>query len=226
FKTTGQRCLSAERLIVHKEVYDDFRERFVDVAGRVAVGDPLFGDSFMGPMASESGREKLRRGNELAVSEGADVLVDRFERDDPPTSGGFWAGPFVYEMEFDPGHRCLREEVFGPHVALVEYSGDLDRALEIHDATPYGLAGSIVTEDYREQRRFRDEAEVGLAYANLPSIGAEIQLPFGGVKRSGHGFPYARELVEVVTHRRAWTVNHAREVEMAQGLSSEIDTEE
>ncbi len=97
-----------------------------------------------------------------------------------------------------------------------------DEALEIHNAVEYGLAGAIVSEDYRKQRRYRNEAEVGLAYANLPSIGAEVHLPFGGVKRSGSGIPAGKDIIRAVTHRMAWTVNHEDEIEMAQGLSADI----
>ncbi|MFB6219608.1 MAG: aldehyde dehydrogenase family protein, partial [Halobacteriaceae archaeon] len=134
FKTTGQRCVSSERLIVHAEVYDEFKERFVDLAGRVSVGDPLAEDTFMGPLADAGQVEKFHRYNDLAREEGATVLVDRAELDDGEIpaggDGGHWAGPFVYEIEYGD-HRCLREEVFGPHVALMEYDGPVERAVEI-----------------------------------------------------------------------------------------------
>ena len=230
FKTTGQRCVSSERLIVHEAVYDEFRERFVDLAEQVAVGDPLDEQTFMGPVVDESQVEKFHRYNDLARTEGATVLVDRAELDvDEIPDGhedGFWVGPFVYEIEYDPGLRCIHEEVFGPHVALLEYSGPVERAIEIHNDVPYGLTGAIISEDYREINQFRDRAEFGLGYANLPCIGAEVQLPFGGVKKSGKGSPHAREVIEAVTERTAWTLNNSTDIEMAQGLSAEITTDE
>ncbi|MHC3439194.1 aldehyde dehydrogenase family protein [Natrialbaceae archaeon A-gly3] len=226
FKTTGQRCVSSERLIVHTDVYDEFKERFVDIAEDVAVGDPLDEDTFMGPAIEADHVEKIRRHNELAVEEGAEVLVDRFELEDSEIpeghENGNWVGPFVYEIDYDTDLRCLEEECFGPHVALLEYEGDIERALEIHNDTPYGLAGAIVSEDYRQINYFRDHAELGLAYANLPCIGAEVHLPFGGVKKSGNGYPSAREAIEAVTERTAWTMNNSKEIEMAQGLSADI----
>jgi len=229
FKTTGQRCVSAERLIVHDDVYEEFRRRFVDLAADVTVGRPLDESTFMGPVVDAAQVEKFHRYNDLARSEGASVLVDRADlpADEIPDGAdeGFWVGPFVYEIEYDPGHRCLTEEVFGPHVALIRYEGDIERAVEIHDATPYGLAGAVISEDYRQLNYFRDHADLGLAYANLPSIGAEVQLPFGGVKQSGNGRPSAREVIEAVTERTAWTLNNAREIEMAQGLSAAVKTE-
>ncbi|QPV62911.1 aldehyde dehydrogenase family protein [Halosimplex litoreum] len=230
FKTTGQRCVSSERLIVHTDVYDEFKERFVDLAEDVAVGDPLEEDTFMGPVVDESQVEKFGKYNDLAREEGATVLVDREELDPAEIpeghEGGHWVGPFVYEVDYDPDLRCIHEEVFGPHVALIEYDGDVERAVEIHNDTEYGLAGAVISEDYRQLNYYRDRAEVGLAYGNLPSIGAEVQLPFGGVKKSGKGAPSAREVIEAVTERTAWTLNNSKEIEMAQGLSADISTDE
>jgi len=230
FKTTGQRCVSSERLIVHTDVYEEFKAEFVDIAERIAVGDPLDDETFMGPAIEADHVEKIRRHNELARKEGGEVLVDRFElpADDIPDGheAGHWVGPFVYEIDYDPDLRCLKEECFGPHVALIEYDGDIDRALDIHNDTPYGLAGAIISEDYRQLHAFRDRADLGLAYANLPCIGAEVQLPFGGVKQSGNGYPSAREAIEAVTERTAWTMNNSTEIEMAQGLSADITTRE
>ena len=230
FKTTGQRCVSSERLVVHTDVYDEFKERFVEVAESVAVGDPLEEDTFMGPVVDESQVEKFHRYNDLARTEGANVLVDRAELEPEEIPDGhdegYWVGPFVYEVDYDPELRCLKEEVFGPHVALVEYDGDIDRAIEIHNDVPYGLAGAIVSEDYRQINRYRDRAEAGLAYGNLPCIGAEVQLPFGGVKQSGQGAPHAREVIEAVTERTAWTLNNDKDIQMAQGLSADIKTED
>ncbi|MDG5777886.1 aldehyde dehydrogenase family protein [Haloarculaceae archaeon H-GB1-1] len=246
YKTTGQRCVSPERLIVHEDVYDEFKERYVELAESVAVGDPLKEDTFMGPVIEGEHVEKIRAHNELAREEGANVLVDRFELDDeeipdghedgaataanPERSGsyadGHWVGPFVYEVDYDEDLRCIREECFGPHVALIEYSGDVERAVEIHNNVDYGLAGAIISEDYRQINYYRDNAEVGLAYGNLPCIGAEVHLPFGGVKKSGNGYPSGREVIEAVTERTAWTLNNSKDIELAQGLSSDIHTDD
>ena len=85
-------------------------------------------------------------------------------------------------------------------------------AVRIYNDTEYGLSLAVITEDFRAMRLFRDECEFGMGYVNLPCIGAEVHLPFGGVKKSGNGHPSAAGLVEAVTHKVAWTVNHATEV--------------
>jgi aldehyde dehydrogenase (NAD+) len=228
FKTTGQRCVSSERLIVHEDLYDEFKQRYVDLAEDVAVGDPLEEDTFMGPVIDDSQIEKFRKYNQLARDEGANVLVDREELDDDEIPDGHedgnWVGPFVYEIEYDEDLRCIHEEVFGPHVALIEYSGDIEDAMAIHNDVDYGLAGAIISENYRQINHYRDTRKAGLAYANLPCIGAEVQLPFGGVGKSGKGSPSAREAIEAVTERTAWTINNSKDIEMAQGLSADIKT--
>jgi aldehyde dehydrogenase (NAD+) len=228
FKTTGQRCVSSERLVVHEDVYEEFKERFVEVAEQVSVGDPLDEDTFMGPLIEADHVEKVTKYNQLAKDEDVNVLVDRTELDGSEIpdghEDGHWVGPFVYEADPHEDLRCTHEEVFGPHVALLEYSGDIDDAIEIHNDTEYGLAGAIISEDYRQINRFRDRAEIGLAYGNLPCIGAEVQLPFGGMKKSGNGYPSAREVIEAVTERTAWTLNNSKDIRMAQGLSADIKT--
>ncbi|RJT02979.1 aldehyde dehydrogenase family protein [Halococcus sp. IIIV-5B] len=230
FKTTGQRCVSAERIIVHEDLYDEFKDRFVETAKNVSVGDPLNEETFMGPLIEGEHREKVTGYNDLAHEEDVEVLVDRTELDSSEIpdghEDGHWVGPFVYEADHEADLRVTKEEVFGPHVALMPYAGDIEKAVEIHNDTEYGLAGAIISEDYREINYFRDNAEIGLAYGNLPCIGAEIQLPFGGVKKSGNGYPSAREVIEAVTERTAWTLNNADGIEMAQGLSADILTDD
>ncbi|EJN60085.1 aldehyde dehydrogenase family protein [Halogranum rubrum] len=230
FKTTGQRCVSSERLVVHEDVYDEFKERFVELAQSVSVGNPLEEDTFMGPLIEAGHKEKVTKYNQLAKDEDVNVLVDRTELDDDEIpeghEEGHWVGPFVYEAEAWDDLRCTHEEVFGPHVALLKYSGDIEEGVAIQNDTDYGLAGAIISENYRQINYFRDNAEVGLAYGNLPCIGAEVHLPFGGVKKSGNGYPSAREIIEAVTERTAWTLNNSKDIQMAQGLSADIKTKD
>lgn len=195
----------------------------------VTVGDPLSESTFMGPLVDGEQVRKFHEYNSLAREEGANILVDRADlsNEEIPDGqeSGYWVGPFVYELPYDEESRVLHEEVFGPHVALIEYAGDIERAVEIQNNVDYGLAGAIISEDYRQINYYRDHAELGLAYANLPCIGAEVQLPFGGVKKSGNGYPSGREVIEAVTERTAWTLNNSKDIQLAQGLSADISTD-
>jgi aldehyde dehydrogenase (NAD+) len=221
FKTSGQRCVSASRIIVHEKLFDRFAEKFVATAKRLHIGDPLDRANFTGPVIHRRSVEKVERYNELAREEGAEVLLDGGRMTHGSHAKGCYLSPFIYRMDHHPGARCIREEVFGPHVALIPFKTDED-AVRIYNATEFGLSVAIITEDYRRMRFFRDECEYGMGYVNLPCIGAEVHLPFGGVKKSGNGHPSAAGLIETVTHKTAWTVNHGTEVKMAQGLSAEI----
>jgi aldehyde dehydrogenase (NAD+) len=222
FKTSGQRCVSAGRVIVAEKIFDRFAEKFVATARRLHVGDPLDPAHFTGPVIHRGAVEKVLSYNELAKKEGGQVLLDGGRMTHGEHAKGCYLSPFVYRMEWRPGVRSIREEVFGPHVALIPFKTNEDAA-RIYNDTDYGLSMAVITEDYRAMRFFRDECEYGMGYVNLPCIGAEVHLPFGGVKKSGNGHPSAAGLVEAVTHKTAWTVNHGTEVKMAQGLTTEIE---
>jgi aldehyde dehydrogenase (NAD+) len=222
FKTSGQRCVSAGRIVVAERIFDRFAEQFVATARRLHIGDPLDGANFTGPVIHRGAVEKVEQYNDLARKEGAKVLLDGGRMLHGSYGAGCYLSPFVYRIEHRPGVRCIREEVFGPHVALIPFRTNED-AVRIYNDTEYGLSLAVITEDYRAMRLFRDECEYGMGYINLPCIGAEVHLPFGGVKKSGNGHPSAAGLIEAVTHKTAWTVNHGTEIKMAQGLKTTIE---
>jgi aldehyde dehydrogenase (NAD+) len=221
FKTTGQRCVSASRVLVHESLIDCYQKAFVETAQRLKFGDPLDPKNFAGPVIHRESVEKILRYNALAKEEGVTVLLDGGESA-PAGVKGCYLSPFVYRTEPRPGMRVIREEVFGPHVALIPFRTDED-AIRIANDTEYGLSMAVITESYRRMRFFRDECDYGMGYVNLPCIGAEVHLPFGGVKKSGNGHPSAAALVDAVTHKTAWTVNHGTDIKMAQGLTTAID---
>ncbi len=222
FKTSGQRCVSAGRVLVHEKLIDQYAEKLVRLAKRLRIGDPLDAANFTGPLIHVGAVEKVQRYNALAREEGAKVLLDGGRLTGAAHGKGSFLSPFIYQIAHRPGVRCIREEVFGPHLALIPFR-DNDEAVRIYNDTDYGLSMAVITESFRAMKLFRDECNYGMGYANLPCIGAEVHLPFGGVKKSGNGHPSAAGLVEAVTHKTAWTVNHAEEVKMAQGLTTNVE---
>src|SRR5262249_42559151 len=123
-------------------------------------------------------------------TEGVKVLADGGELSAAANGKGCFMTPFIYQANTSPATRVIHEEVFGPHVALIPFKTDEDAA-RIYNDTEYGLSMAVITESYRKMRFFRDECEYGMGYVNLPCIGAEGHLPFGGVERSGNGHPSA-----------------------------------
>lgn len=222
FKTAGQRCVTSGRLIVDRSLLDKFTDAFVEKVNRIVVGDGLRDDVFMGPLINPEGIAKWQHHNAKAVEEGGRVLVDGKVLDSGDTARGNFVSPFVYRFDqYKPDTFCLKEEAFSPHVAIIGVDG-MEEAVRVYNDTKYGLAMACITEDYRKWRYVRDNAEFGLGYINLPSIGAEVHLPFGGIKGSGNGHPAAEGALDAVTHRVAFTVNHAHEIVMAQGLSAKL----
>lgn len=222
FKTSGQRCVSTSRIIIDRKIEPAFTKRFVEAVKRIHIGDGMKEETFMGPLIEAGGLEKWQMHNAKAKEEGAEVLIDGQVLTDGMYQHGNFVSPFVYRFEhYKKDTFCLREEAFSPHVAIIGVDG-MEEAVEVYNDTDYGLAMAVITEDYRNWRWVRDHAEFGLGYVNLPSIGAEVHLPFGGVKASGNGHPGAEGILDSVTHRIAFTVNHAHEIVMAQGLSTTI----
>ncbi|MFO0815600.1 MAG: aldehyde dehydrogenase family protein [Gemmatales bacterium] len=221
FKTSGQRCVSAGRMLIHEKLFGQFVDKYVSAVKRLNIGHPLDQANFTGPVINEAAVNKILSYNDLARQEKATVLVDGGRMTSGDLGQGCFLSPFVYRQEHIPGKRTVREEVFGPHVALVPFKDDAD-AVRIYNDVEYGLSMAVITESFRRMRYFREECEFGMGYVNLPCIGAEVHLPFGGVKKSGNGHPSAAALTEAVTHKIAWTVNHAEEVKMAQGLKADV----
>ncbi len=223
FKTSGQRCVSAGRI--------DRRTSRSSTASPKSWSPPPAASASAtrstptispAPSSTKPPLKRCSSYNELARKEGGQVLLDGGRLSDNGRGAGCYLAPFIYRMEHRPGVRVLHEEVFGPHLALIPFKTN-EEAVKIYNDTEYGLSMAVVTEDYRAMRFFRDECDYGMGYVNLPCIGAEVHLPFGGVKKSGNGHPSAAGLVEVVTHKTAWTVNHGTEVKMAQGLTTDIE---
>ena len=128
----------------------------------------------------------------------------------------FYSTPLVYQTEWRDV-PYLKNEVFGPHVAIIPFD-TIDDAIRIYNDTDYGLAVGVLTNDFRKARIMREECDAGMIYWNGGSIAAESHLAFGGVKKSGNGFPSAARTYRAVTHEVSWTVNHADTLTFPQGM--------
>jgi aldehyde dehydrogenase (NAD+) len=218
FKLSGQRCVSSGRLLVHRSILEEFKARFLEAVSKVFVGDPFedvpAGSSLsFGPLISKEQMERVVSFNKMVRNDpDATVLVDApCDRD-----SGYFLGPFVYQAEWSD-KPYLKQEVFGPHVAIVPFD-DVCDAIRIYNDTPYGLALGAITNDFRVMRDVRNWCDAGMIYFNLGSIGAESHLPFTGVKMSGNGGSSAAGTFDTVVHKVAVSVNHARSINFPQGL--------
>ncbi|MGI8846935.1 MAG: aldehyde dehydrogenase family protein [Candidatus Dormibacteria bacterium] len=185
FGTSGQRCTASSRLIVHRAVLDDVSERLVGRARDLRLGDGLEDAVDVGPVINESQLHRIDGYSEVGRREGARLLLGgEIARNDALSEGWFYE-PTVF-ADVDPKMRIAQEEIFGPTIVIIPVE-DMDTALEAANSTSYGLSLSIYTNDLRHAFRAINELESGIVYVNAPTIGAEIQLPFGGTKNTGNG---------------------------------------
>lgn len=179
-QNNGQSCIAAKRFIVHTDVYDDFVTKFTEQIAALRVGDPADPDTEVGPLATEQGRIDVEQLVDQAAASGAVIRCGGKRLDRP---GWFYPPTVITDITRDMA--IFSEEVFGP-VASVYRAAGIDEAIEIANATPFGLGSNAWTRDDAEVSRFVDEIEAGQVFINGMTT-SHPELPFGGVKRSGYG---------------------------------------
>ncbi|GAB2961929.1 NADP-dependent succinic semialdehyde dehydrogenase [Micromonospora polyrhachis] len=179
-QNNGQSCIAAKRFIVHTDVYDAFAEAFVARMSALRVGDPMAADTDVGPLATEQGRADVEELVADAVAQGAWVPCGGQQ----PDEAGWWYPPTVV-TELTPQMRMWSEEVFGPVAGLYRVSS-YEEAIEVANGTSFGLGSNAWTRDPEEQERFATDLDAGSVFVNGMTTSFP-ELPFGGVKNSGHG---------------------------------------
>jgi aldehyde dehydrogenase (NAD+) len=185
FGTSGQRCTATSRIIVEKPVLQKFTKRFLEKVGKLRTGNGLEKGMNMGPVINESQMKKILGYIERGKREGAKLLLGGRRLAGKDHSKGFFIAPTVFGG-VKPYMTIAREEIFGPVVCIIE-AKDFDHAVQIANFVEYGLSWSIYTRDINKAFRAMRLAESGLFYVNAPTIGAEVHLPFGGIKGTGNG---------------------------------------
>ncbi len=176
----GQSCIAAKRFIVHEAVYDEYERLFTEQMSAKIVGDPMLDNTDVGPLASEQQRDDVEKLVVDAVAKGAKVLCGGAAPDQP----GFYYPPTIL-TNITPEMRVHKEEVFGPVATLYRVAG-IDEAIELANGTTFGLGANAWTNDEAERSRFIRDLVAGMVFIN-GNVTSYPQLPFGGVKRSGHG---------------------------------------
>jgi alpha-ketoglutaric semialdehyde dehydrogenase len=181
FWSAGQKCTATRRIFVHDSVYDDFRSRLLTRIEKGVVGDPADPSTEVGPIVNETQLTEVLNAIERGRAEGGSVLAggERAAED------GYLVAPTVFEGVADDAYLSC-EEVFGPVTSLYRSSG-LDEAIERANAVPFGLSAAIFTRDLRAVQRFSEELQAGILHVNSQTAGADVHVPFGGVKGSGFG---------------------------------------
>ena len=179
-QNTGQSCICGKRMIVHADVYDTFLERFSAAMKAVKAGDPFAEDTDMGPLSSSEQLETVLGQIAKAQEEGATLL---FGGETPDGDGAYITAGILTDVPLDS--ETAQDEIFGP-IAQVYKAADIDEAIRIANAIPFGLGSSVWTQDKDEEERFIRDIEAGMTAINQ-FLASAPQAPFGGVKKSGHG---------------------------------------
>ena len=188
-QNTGQSCICGKRMIVHRDVYEAFSEGFAQGLRDTVSGDPFDEATDMGPLSSEDQLETVLEQVATAKDEGATLEFGGEASDGP---GAFITAGLLTGVE--PGTKTAQAEIFGP-IAQLYRADDIDEAIEIANAIPYGLGSSVWTQDSEEEERFVNDIEAGMTAVNQ-FLASLPRAPFGGIKRSGHG----RELSHLGLH--------------------------
>jgi aldehyde dehydrogenase (NAD+) len=170
---------------VHKKVYQKFIEKFKTAASRLKVGDGLQKGTDVGPVINESQFNKILKYIEIGKKEGAKLILGGKAYQKGNCSKGYFIDPTIF-TEATPEMRIAQEEIFGPVVSVIK-AEDLKDAIQIVNGTPYGLSSALYTQDVNSSAIAERDLDTGIVYINASTIGAEIHLPFGGIKHSGYG---------------------------------------
>lgn len=185
FGTTGQRCTATSRLLLHRDIKDKFTSLLVERTAKLRLGAGIDPNTNVGPLVNVAQLQRVSGYLEVAHFEKAKVLIGGKIANMGDLKYGFFFEPTILD-NVTPDMRVAREEIFGPVVSLIEVNS-FEEAIKILNDTPYGLSSSIYTGDVNRAFQAMRDIETGITYINGPTIGAEVHLPFGGVKQTGNG---------------------------------------
>jgi acyl-CoA reductase-like NAD-dependent aldehyde dehydrogenase len=219
FGTSGQRCTAASRVIVQQGVYDELQKRLVGAAEKLRLGPGWEDGVDVGPVINQRALEKIHSYTEIGVGEGAKLLTGGEVASGNGLGDGSFYRPTIFG-DVDPQMRVAQEEIFGPTTALIPVK-DVDEAIRVSNGIEFGLSSSIFTRDVNTAFRAMRDLEAGITYINAGTIGAEVHLPFGGVKGTGNGHREAGQAaLDVFTEWKSIYVDYSGKLQRAQ-----IDTE-
>jgi aldehyde dehydrogenase (NAD+) len=189
FGTSGQRCTASSRILVHASLYERFLESLKMAAERLTIGPGLNPSTDVGPLVNDQQLSRVLKYISIGKEEGARLVSGGNRILDGDRAHGYFVEPTIF-ADVLPRMRIAQEEIFGPVVSVLRFA-TLEEAITIVNEVPFGLSSAMYTRDVNTSARAERDLQTGLVYINASTIGAEIQLPFGGWKHSGSGHPEA-----------------------------------
>jgi len=215
FGTTGQRCTACSRVIVHKKIIKKFTDLLVARTKTLKLGDGLKAKTDVGPLINESQRTKVHNYVQIGSNEGAKLLIGGKHATGKDCKNGSFYQPTIF-ADVAPKMRIAQEEIFGPVVAIIPCNS-FEQAVEIVNDSKFGLSSAIYTRDVNRAFKAIETLDTGITYINASTIGAEIQLPFGGTKGTGNGHREAgTTALEIFSEWKSVYVDYSGKLQKAQ----------
>jgi len=215
--TTGQRCTTTRRVLIHKDIAEAFTASLVQAYKSVRIGDPVDPNTLMGPMIDEDGVRMYEAAIETIRAQGGEILTGGRRIDRP----GFFVEPTLVKAH--AGMPITLEETFAPILYLFTYE-TLAEAIELQNSADQGLSSSIFTDSFRASETFLSAAgsDCGIANVNIGTSGAEIGGAFGGTKDTGGGREAGSDAWKAYMRRQTCTLNWSSELPLAQGVTFDL----
>ena len=216
--TSGQRCTSLRRLIVHQDIYEDIVARLKKIFQSVRIGNPLDKDSLMGPLIDQQAARSMEAALRAAQDQQGKIWGGEPVEG---VAGGAYMRPAIVEMTQQSA--IVHQETFAPILYVMPYE-TFDEAIEMNNAVPQGLSSCVFTNDVREAEQFMSAvgSDCGIANVNIGSSGAEIGGAFGGEKETGGGRESGSDAWKAYMRRQTNTINWSSELPLAQGVSFDV----
>ena len=199
FDNCGQDCCARSRILVERSAHDRVVELFAAATANVKVGDPLDDATEVGTLVSTKQLERVKDYIEIGLGEGATLVVGGVPPDDPALAGGAYLMPAVFDGVSND-MRIAKEEIFGPVVSIIPFDTE-DEAIQLANATPYGLSGSVWSRDIGKALRTAKGIQAGVLSVNSNSS-VHTEAPFGGYKMSGIGRELGMSAIELYTETK------------------------
>jgi aldehyde dehydrogenase (NAD+) len=215
--TAGQRCTTTRRLIVHESIFDEVKNRLVNVYSQLKIGNPLDERNHVGPLIDKDAVKQYLNAIERISSEGGKMIVDGGVMEGEGHESGCYVKPCIAEVENH--YDIVQHETFAPILYMMKYK-NLQDAIEMQNNVPQGLSSSIMTDDLKEAELFLSAkgSDCGIANVNIGTSGAEIGGAFGGEKETGGGRESGSDSWKIYMRRQTNTINYGNDLPLAQGI--------
>jgi aldehyde dehydrogenase (NAD+) len=215
--TSGQRCTSTRRLLIHDCIFDKFTDKLITAYKQLRIGHPLDAETVVGPLVDQDAVKNFVAAQQQIVAEGGKILYGGQVLEGPGYESGCYVVPCIAEVE---NHfKIVQEETFAPILYVIKYKS-LDEAIELHNDVPQGLSSAIFSKNILETEKFlsHEGSDCGIANVNIATNGAEIGGAFGGEKDTGGGRESGSDAWKAYMRRQTNTINFSTELPLAQGI--------